>query len=85
MYELFTCMCVYASCVCGTSGGQNWVSDPLESELDSCQLPCVCWEANLCPLQENALNGGAVSPVLLVCSWILLKVLASLFIREVGL
>ena len=30
------------------------VSDPLELELDSCELPCGYWVLNLEPLEEQS-------------------------------
>lgn len=29
------------------------MSDPLKLELNSCDLPCECWELNLGPLEQQ--------------------------------
>lgn len=34
---------------CGAIRGQKRALDPLELELDRCELPCLCWELNLGP------------------------------------
>lgn len=86
VYKLFACMCVYASCVSGTSGGQNWASDPLELELETVASCHVCAGKQISVLcRKMLLMTGPFLQPMLVCFWILLKVLASLFIREVGL
>ena len=49
------CLCVCApygmSC---TWGAQRWLSGPLELELTGdCELPCMHWELNLGPQEEQ--------------------------------
>lgn len=50
-------LCLYVCAAHGLSciwGGQRWVLDPLELELTgNCELPCMCWELNLGPLEEQ--------------------------------
>lgn len=38
-------------CVPGTHKGQKSMSEPMELELDGCELPCECWKLNL--LEEH--------------------------------
>lgn len=45
VYRSFICMYVYVACTCSDLRGQKRVSNPLE-------LPCVCWELYLGPLEE---------------------------------
>jgi hypothetical protein len=42
------CLCMLHVC-----GGQKRVLNPLELELDSCELPCGCCKLNLGPLEEQ--------------------------------
>lgn len=53
--------CVSVHCVPGALGEQRSVSDPLEltGAIDSCELPCGCWEMNLCPLEEQSVLATA--------------------------
>lgn len=60
------CLCTpYVSGVCGD---QKRISGPLELKLDSCKLPCGCWESNLGPSvrTESALDAGTISPDLIM-------------------
>lgn len=61
-------VCLCTPCVSGVFGDQKRISGPLELKLDSCKLPCGCWESNLKPSvrTESALDAGTISPDLIM-------------------
>lgn len=52
MLALYVCLC--DTCIPSTHGGQNRVWDFPETKVtDSCELSCVFWDFNQCPLKEQ--------------------------------
>ena len=63
MGVLFVCLCT--TCVPGTHRSQKRALVLLSLELDSCELPCGCWELKLGPLAEDLMlftESSIISP-----------------------